>query len=580
MDPGFPLPPLTDANPAPASRASVADPSALAAILRRHVPEGCFGLGLAASVLVSRNLRFDAADPFWPDRDRAMMSPQLAPLGQAFGRLAGSVGLVDVASPALGCGVGLALAERLLAGRFGRSLVDHRVWVLCAGTDLAAGAAQEAAWLAGAWRLGRLAVLVDNAPRGTPGLSGFAASGWTIRHTDADSPAEITAALSAALRSVKPTLIACAGASGSGEAQSLGDDCLPEAWLATGRRLAGIRRSWLKRLARHGSHAEFDSAVAGRLPPRWHAPLSEPGPLHGAGGAALSTAQSIRAALPGLAGTLAMLSLLPGDLGWPLAAAQTDPPAATTGTAAGLALGMGVVLCGVALHGGLLPICVQPVAASDSLLPGLRAAASAGTRLVVIMVEGAAAGETAVLQAVPDLAIFRPADPTEALECLELAIRRAAGPSVLLLSDRPVPLLAERPSRTHASRGGYLAWEPAGPRAATLLASGPELHAALLARARLANAGIAVAVVSLPCGFLFAQQEPEWRNGVLGGAPCIALVTGDGSGCASQAAGLEWQRWLGRDGLVIDETDPHGVAERVVRHLRGLGSVWTRAPGS
>jgi transketolase len=574
MESGPDIPHELSAAPAPAPRAGAADPALLAAHLRRHVPEGGgAGLGLAASLLVSRHVRFDSADPFWADRDRILSAPELAPLGQAIGRLAGSAGLVGVASQALGCGVGLALAERLLAGRFGRSLVDHRVWVLCAGADLATGAAQEAAWLAGAWRLGRLAVIVEDAPRGTPGLSGFAASGWTIRHTNGASAAEITAALSAALRSVKPTLVACAGTP-----PAAGTDDRTEPWLATGGRLAGIRRSWIKRLARHGSRADFDGAVAGRLPLRWHAPLSEPGSLEGTGGVKLSTAQCIRAALPGLTATMGSLSLLPGDAAWPPPAGQADPPQATAGTARRLALGMGAVLCGVAWHGGIVPVCVQPDGAADSLLPGLRDAAASGARLVVVMVEGAAADAAAALHAVANLAIFRPADPTEALECLELAVRRTGGPSVLLVSHRAVPLLAERPSRTHASRGGYLAWEPEGSRAATLLASGPELHAALLARARLAAADIAVAVVSLPCAFLFAQQEAAWRDTILGGAPCIALAGGGGG--AAGGDGLGWDRWLGRDGLVIGESDPHAVAERVARHLRGRGSVWTGASGS
>ncbi len=58
--------------------------------------------------------------------------------------------------------VGMALAERLLAARFGRSLVDHRTWVVASDGDLMEGISHEAASLAGHLRLDRLTVLYDD----------------------------------------------------------------------------------------------------------------------------------------------------------------------------------------------------------------------------------------------------------------------------------------------------------------------------------------------------------------------------------------------------------------------------------
>ena len=147
----------------------------------------------AATALWTRFLRFDAAAPRWPDRDRFVLSAGhgstllyalLALTGhdgmgveelRGFRRLhSPAAGNPDsVLHPAveattgplgqgLGAAVGLALAERMLAARFGKSLVDHRTWVLASDGDLMQGISHEAASLAGHLRLAKLTVLWDD----------------------------------------------------------------------------------------------------------------------------------------------------------------------------------------------------------------------------------------------------------------------------------------------------------------------------------------------------------------------------------------------------------------------------------
>ncbi len=519
-------------------------------------------LCLAAAQLVGRHLRFDAADPLWPDRDRVTVDPAFASLATTLASLARTDDLCVIQDPAIGCGVGLALAERLLAARFGRSLVDHRSWVLCPGVTLATGPIQEAAWLAGAWRLGRLTVIAEAADEQPPGVAGFAAAGWSVRRAHAADGAEVAAALSAALRSLKPTLILCVGLPDRMEADG---DAGP-AWEASGRRLAGVRRAWLKRLARHGSRQDFDMAVSGRLHGSWHAPLSEPGPLLAAGQIAVSSATALRQASASLAARVPELAMLPGTAGWPVSLAQTEPPPSHA-LAGQLASGGGAALFGTALHGGLVPLAAHNADALDALLPALRNAAAAGTRLLQILVEAErpTPGHRAALQAIPNLQVFRPADASEALEALELAIRQTTGPSVLLLSLSPRPVLAERPARTRSARGGYLAAESPGPRAVTLIASGPELGMALRARPLLIRRGIRTAVVSLPCWDLFAQQDEAWRDRLLGDAPRIAVAAG---------GALGWDRWVGHAGLILAPPDDAArLTDAVARHLAYLVSV-------
>ena len=223
---------------------------ALATDIAVHIPGTRLGPAIAgadaACVLWTRFLKFDAADPHWPDRDRFVLCPaDGGPLLYALLHLTGHTGLGaddmreigsgDAALPvqprfgshpaietsagapgeAFGVAVGLALAERLLAARFGKSLVDHRTWAVVSDDDLAAGVCQEAASLAGMLRLEKLTLLwhetaagdseavPDDVPRR------FAASGWTVRRVDGNDPAEIASALSMAIRSRKPSLIAC-----------------------------------------------------------------------------------------------------------------------------------------------------------------------------------------------------------------------------------------------------------------------------------------------------------------------------------------------------------------------------------
>ncbi len=522
------------------------------------------GLCLAAAQLAAQMLRTDAADPHWPDRDRIAAEPALAGFAAALERLSGAQGLCTVLRPAVGGGVGLALAERMLAARFGRSLVDHRSWVFCTAATLATGAVQEAAWLAGAWRLGRLTVLAEAAAAPVAGLAGFAANGWAVRHAQADDAAEVASALSAALRSVKPTLILCEGPGVAPASVSLarpGEDGAA-AWAAAACRLAGVRRGWLKRLARHAGRQDFERAMAGRPHGRWHAPLSEPESLLPAGSSTVGTAQTVRTAIAALAATMPDLALLPGADGWRQPSGQAEPPVASAAAAGRLAAGMGAALCGVALHGGLVAIGVQDAAGADDLLPALRAAAAADTRLVQILIEPPqpeAEQPLAALRAMANLAVFRPADASEAIECLELALRQLDGPSVLLLSDATRRPLADRPARTRSARGGYVVAEAEGVRAVTLIASGTELEPMLLACRLLAARGLPAAAVALPCWGLFARQDAAWRSQVLGNAPRVACEPG---------AGFGWERWLGPRGLFLPAgAAPAAIADAVARHL-------------
>ncbi len=573
------------------------------------------GMALVATVLWSRFLRYDVADPSWPDRDRFVLSsgrflPLLRALLSSTGHDAvppgcafGQHPAIETASGPPGQGfaaaVGMAMAERALAGRFGRTLVDHRTWVLACETDLAAGVSLEAAFLAGRMGLDKLVVLSDAAAG--PGsqaeaMTRFAASGWAVRRVDRDDPEALAAAMLRAMRNRRPTLLACQPARHSGwQPAPRGDGSLGEpdpgaeaGWAACGQRGAGTRRAWLRRLARHRLHDEFARTVTGRLPPDWRQGWTQgwtqawtqdqvgscqqrdrdgsgTSPSRPAG-----TLGTARTGLTLLCGLLPEMVTLHSRAGACFAAflPHADGQAATGRAVRHLACGvqehgMAALTNGVSLHGGARPVLGASVVSIDRMRPALRLAALMGQPVIYLLgddglqpgADGAGwqpVEQLASLRAMPEVALFRPADHDEMVACWELALRRDTGPSLIAVSSAalfPAATPAESPGDQTAlrpdqccARGGYLRAPADGPRAATLIATGPEVAVALDARALLREMGISVAVVSLPCWELFAAQPAAYRADILGEGPRIGIEA---------ASGFGWERWLGADGVFI-----------------------------
>ena len=566
----------------------------LRAASRRMAPDGGLaGMAEPATVLWSEFHRFDAADPQWPDRDRFVLSPGYgAPLLYALLHLTGHQGMDDAALKAhrqlgsatpghphhaahraveattgplgqgLGMAVGMALAERLLAARFGKSLVDHRTWVMATLGDLMEGVSHEAANLAGHLRLEKLLVLLEDDTSSadcSSGLAGpddalrrFAALGWATRAVDAQDLAALSSAIALSARSRKPTLIACRTPHARPAVCPGGS--AGELWAEAGRRGAAARRAWLKRLANHPRRAEFERVLAGRLPDGWADALAAVKATLLADRCPASTRDSAERLLEALAPCFPELVGGQTELG-PGRGAPVTP-----GSFSGRQVhygprehGMAACLNGLALHGGVLPYAVAPLVSTDAMRPALRLSALMGLRAIHVAThdsiglgaDGAAyqpVEQLASLRAMPGLLVLRPADAVEAAECCELAVRRTEGPTMLVLSEQPVPALRTEAAENRCARGAYVLAEANGPRAATLIATGSEVALALAARDRLGAEGIAVAVVSMPAWGLFARADAALRATVLGAAPRFGIEAGCGFG---------WERWLGEDGVFI-----------------------------
>ncbi len=449
---------------------------------------------------------------------------------------------------ALAASVGAALAERMLAARFGRSLVDHRTWVLAGAVELAAGGAQEAAAIAGAATLGRLTCVAALRAADKPLFAGFTAAGWAVRRVIAGDVGAFEAALTATARARKPTLIACLGG-----AETPDDGAGGAGAGAPHPRAAGARRAWLKRRRRHGNAELFARMLAAKLPPGGIEALAPHAVIAGA-----SPLDTVRAALPRLAAAWPELAGLSPEGGF---AAPHGAFAGRTVAWGGRAQAVAGGLLGMALHGGLLPVSEIGGAALEAALPAVRVAAERGLRTLHLVAEPASLpdGVLAALRAQQDSRLFRPADAAEALECLALALRHVAAPSVLLLGGQTVQPLGV--TARACARGGYVVHE-APRREVTLIASGADMELALAARRALTAAGVQAACVSLPCWQLFMLQDERYREAVLGDAPRVGMEAGVAFG---------WSDVLGPGGVFIDTRTSCDVTATIMRRLRHSG---------
>jgi transketolase len=208
------------------------------------------GMADVATVLFTRFLKFDAAAPDWPDRDRLVLSAgHGSMLLYALLHLAGYPGVtmdelrnfrqlgamtaghpeyghapgIETTTGPLGQGlanaVGMALAERLLNARLGDGIFDHYTYVVAGDGCLMEGISQEAISLAGHLRLNKLIVLFDDNHISIDGptelavsddqAKRFEASGWAAVRVDGHDPEAVAAAIEQARSSDRPTLIAC-----------------------------------------------------------------------------------------------------------------------------------------------------------------------------------------------------------------------------------------------------------------------------------------------------------------------------------------------------------------------------------
>jgi len=505
----------------------------------------------------------------------------------------------------LATAVGMAMAERHMAAVYGDTVVDHKTYVLASDGDLMEGISHEAIALAGHLKLNKLVVLFDDNGISIDGpltladsvdqVKRFEACGWNSWRIDGHDHDAIAAALTKAQSSDKPVMIACrttigfgapskAGKSSShgsplgadeikGAREALGwtappfeipADILKE-WRKAGERSKAAHADWDKRFAALDAdkRAEFTRRMNGELP---KASLE----------AAVKAVKESLTATPKevatrIASEFALETLVPavpeliggsadltGSNNTRAKSQKTFSASDYSGRFVHYGIrehGMAAAMNGLTLHGGVIPYSGTFLVFSDYARPAMRLAALMGTRAIHVMThDSIGLGEDgpthqpvehlAALRAIPNTHVFRPCDAVETVECWQLALENAHGPSVLALTRQNLPQLSKDfLSDNRCAAGAYEIHAASGKAQVSIFATGSEVAIAVEGAKLLAAKGIAARVVSVPCFELLAAQPEAKRRAIIGDAPVrIGVEAGVRQG---------WDAIIGSDGAFI-----------------------------
>ncbi|CAM4219725.1 transketolase [Palleronia rufa] len=602
---------------------------ALDAVAQANSGHSGMPMGMAdiATVLWSRHLKFDATHPDWADRDRFVLSnghgsmllyallhltgyedmtlDQLRDFRQWGARTAGhpeyrhARGIETTTGPlgqGLATSVGMAIAEESLRARFGKSVVDHHTYVFAGDGCLMEGVSHEAIAMAGHLKLSRLIVFFDDngisidgkvsMTDSTDQVKRFDACGWHTQSIDGHDPDQIDAAIEAAKKAGKPSMISCrthialgSSAQDTGKGHgALTDPTLiadtrkaygwdrapfdiPDEiagwWTEVGARGGAEREAWNDRVEALGAgkRKQFDAAMTGEIPARLSGviralkkQMSETAPK-------LATRASSEKVLevvnPVVRETLGGSADLTGSNNTKTADLGVFSAEDRKGRYIHYGIrehGMAAAMNGMAVHGGIRPYGGTFFVFTDYARPAMRLSALMGAPVIYVMThDSIGLGEDgpthqpvehlAMMRATPNVQVLRPCDTIETAEAWEIALRTTDKPTVLVLTRQGLPTLrTQHKPRNLCEQGAYVLSDAVAKRQAVLIATGSEVSLAMEAKATLEEQGIGTRVVSMPSFELFAAQDETYRRKVLGSGQVRVGI--------EAAARLGWDRWL------------------------------------
>ena len=217
-------------------------------------------------------------------------------------------------------------------------------------------------------------------------------------------------------------------------------------------------------------------------------------------------------------------------------------------------LAMAAIGNGLALHGGLRAYVSTFFVFSDYVKPMARLSALMNLPLTFVLThDSIGVGEDgpthepieqlAMLRAMPNFNVFRPADATETAAAWYHAVSVKNAPTALVLTRQNLPQLAH--SSKEALKGGYILEDSVKEIPdAIIIASGSEVSLAVEARNVLADKGVDVRVVSMPCMDLFDQQPKEYQERVLPKAVRKRVAV-------EALSDFGWGKYVGLDGAYV-----------------------------
>jgi transketolase len=526
----------------------------------------------------------------------------------------------------IGNAVGFAMAEAHLGAVYNtraNTIVDHYTYCIVGDGDLMEGLSQEAISLAGHLELGKLIVLYDDNKVSLAGptdvafsddaCARFEASGWHTQLIQVEHGNDIDA-IDAAINAAKgvtdrPSLIAVRTHIGFGSplqdtfkahGEPLGADNVKKTKEALGwpadqtfyvpddvaayyntfvDKGAQAQAAWSKaydawKSSNGDKAAQLERVLAFKLPENlpWPTFTAENGSVatRDAGGTVMN---AIAAALPELVGGSADLDPSTKTHLKDQGEFEPDHYEGRNFHYGVREHGMAAATNGLALHGGLIPYCATFFNFADYLKPSLRLAALSGLHGIYVFTHDSVfLGEDgpthqpieqlAMLRAMPNVKVVRPADALETLEAWKLAIDpNSRGPWVLVLSRQKLPFLGARDA--HVDRGAYiLADAQNGEPDLILMATGSEVSLAVDTKKLLDAKGVKTRVVSMPSWELFKAQPEDYRDTVLP-PDCDARMS------IEAAATMGWSQWVGDNGVVygIDRFGESAPAAEIAKNF-------------
>lgn len=607
------------------------------------------GMADVATVLFSKFIKINPKAPRWFERDRFVLSAghgsmllysllylmgyedisiedikNFRQLGAKtaghpeYGHLSG----IDMTTGPLGQGissaVGMAMAERIIAAKYGEDVCNHYTYVICGDGCLMEGISEEAISLAGHWGLNKLIVFWDNnnitidgtvdKANSTDQIARFKAVGWNTIEINGHDYEEIEQAIIKAQKSDRPSLIACKTKIGFGAPNKCGTNkChgsplgadevsamrqelnwnyapfeiptdILEAWRACGQAQEKEYEAWQKRATAQGK--EFSDVISGKLPPNWDKDLMTMAQKAIEEKTKVATRKASQMCLEQIVPHIPQIVGGSADLAASNLTFVNGMKTITKEDYAGNNLmygirehAMGAIMNGMSLHGGIIPYGGTFFVFSDYMRPAMRLAALMGIRVIYVLThDSIGVGEDgpthqpvehlASYRAMPNINTFRPCDVVETAEAWKIALESEHTPSILALTRQGLPMLRTATTENLTAKGGYIISDVSSgkTRQATLIATGSEVSLAVEAQRKLREAGIEVAVVSMPCTELFDAQSKEYRQEVLGTAPKIAIEA---------ASKYGWERYVGSEGKIIglDGFGASGPAGALYQHF-------------
>ena len=587
------------------------------------------GIADVATMLFSKHIKIDPQNPRWFDRDRFVLSgghassmlysifyllgykdidvedlKNFRQLGAKtaghpeYGHLEG----IDTTTGPLGQGiataVGMALAEKIIASKYGADICNHYTYVIMGDGCLMEGISEEAIALAGHWKLNKLIAFWDDnnvtidgnvsLASSTNQIARFKANGWNTIKIDGHNYCQIDRAIKKAKKSNKPTLIACKTVIGFGSPnkcgtpkchgsplgadelaltrKALGWDAAPfevpepimNNWRIAGKRNSGLVKEWDKKAKAKGK--EFLDIISGKLPKDWNKELNKLKEQAIKDQTSVASRKASQMCLESIMPHLPQLVGGSADLAGPnMVLTKTSKNIlADDYNGNNIEYGvrehaMGAIMNGLALHGGIIPFGGTFFVFSDYLRPAMRLASLMKLHTIYVMThDSIGVGEDgpthqpiehlASFRAMPNMLTFRPCDIVETAEAWELAVEQKNTPSILALSRQNLPILRSDSKENKTSLGAYIIAGDDKKRQATLIATGSEVALAVEAYNKLKAEGIDVVVVSMPCTELFDAQPITYQEQILGNKPRIAIEA---------ASKFGWEKYVGLTGDII-----------------------------